>query len=65
MECKLKILRKNKGLTQAELAEISGVSRITINRLETGVLQETTSGTLIKLAKALDAKLDDILVFDA
>ncbi len=65
MKCNLKELRKAKGLTQSALAERAGVARVTINRLETGQLQETTIGTLIKLAKALDAKLDDLVLFSA
>lgn len=61
MKFNLKELRGKSNLTQAELAEKSGVSRVTISRLETGELKETTLGTLTKLAKALRVSVDDLI----
>lgn len=61
MKFNLKKVREEKGLSQTELAKISGVGRVTINRIENGELQETTSGTLIKLAKALDSTIDSLI----
>lgn len=61
MEFNLKKLRAESGMTQVELSEKSGVGRITISRLESGELKETTLGTLTKLAKALQVSVDDLI----
>lgn len=57
---RLKRLRAERKLSQAAMAEKSGVSREYIARLETGK-QDPTLGTLQKLAKALKVKLPDLL----
>ena len=49
-------------MTQTELAERSGVGRVTISRLESGELKETTIGTLAKLAEALGVSVDELIV---
>ena len=49
---RLKRLRANRKMSQAALAEKSGVSREYIARLELGQ-QDPTLGTMQKLAKAL------------
>ena len=61
MKFNLKQIRKRSNMTQAELAEKSGVSRVTISRLETGELQETTLGTLSRLADTLRVSIDDLV----
>lgn len=61
MEFNLKQIREKSNMTQAELAEKSGVSRVTISRLETGELQETTLGTLSRLANTLRVSIDDLV----
>lgn len=48
------------GLTQEQLAEVSGLSSNYIARLETGVNTPSFS-TLIKLSKALNVKTSDLL----
>lgn len=53
----IRVLRK---LTQEELAELSGVSRVTISQLESGDGKNTTSKTLLKLADALDVPVDTL-----
>lgn len=53
MANRLREIRLKKGLTQEELAAISGVSRPTIVSLEKGEARETKTGTLTKLADAL------------
>ncbi|NQT73582.1 MAG: helix-turn-helix transcriptional regulator [Chloroflexi bacterium] len=55
----LKELRKKRVLSQRDLADISGVSHATINRLENG-LQEPRFKTIRKLAKALKVKPNEI-----
>ena len=61
MKFNLKQIRERSNMTQAELAEKSGVSRVTISRLETGELQETTLGTLSRLADTLCVSIDDLV----
>lgn len=56
---RLKDARTTAGLTQAELAEMVGVSRKTINTVENGVFIPSTLLAL-KLAKALKAKVEDL-----
>lgn len=53
MEYKIKEYREKRRLSQEELAELSGVSRFTISKLESSDNVETTTGTLEKLANAL------------
>ena len=57
---KIKEYRERKNLSQTELARISGVSRSIIVGLETGTYTTTTTDTLLKIAKALDVKVQDI-----
>lgn len=61
MESKLKKARKEKGLTQEELAEKSGVSRGTIVALENEQNNVVTkTSTLVKIATALGSTVADI-----
>lgn len=57
MAFNIKEIRKEKKLTQEELAEKSGVSRQTIITLESNPDAITTTDTLSKLAAALDVKV--------
>lgn len=57
----LKEIRKEKGLNQEELSQKSGVGRITISRLESGALKESSVSTLMKIAKALECDVEDIV----
>ena len=57
---KLAEVRKSKGLSQAKLAEKSGVHRVTIARFETGA-STITAATARKLASALGVAVDDII----
>lgn len=60
MGYKIKEIRKERHMTQEELAEKSGVSRTIISFLESGRDTTTTSKTLLKLASALEVDLDEI-----
>ena len=53
----LRAARGRRLLSQAELAELSGVSKNTIHRLETGT-SEARGRTIRKLAAALDIQPD-------
>jgi transcriptional regulator with XRE-family HTH domain len=53
----LKETRKAKGLSQVALAQESGTARITIARLESGLLEDCRLGTLTSLCEALGLEL--------
>ena len=61
MESKLKTIRKEKNLSQAELAEKSGVSRATIANIERGAQIEIFVGTAAKLANALNVSVSEVI----
>lgn len=54
MKTKIKHYRELKGLSQEELAELSGVSRTTISGFENETIDVTTNSTMNKIAEALD-----------
>ena len=64
MGYKIKDLRKSMKMTQQELAEKSGVSRATIVALENGTDNNTTTGTLLKISRALDTTVDALFFED-
>lgn len=57
---KLTRVRKVKGLSQDQLSKLSGVSRVTIARIESGASSPTIR-TLEKIADALKVPVTDIL----
>ena len=59
---KLKETRKEKNISQQELADMVGVSRNTISSLETGQYEPTAKLALI-LSIALDKKFEEIFYF--
>jgi putative transcriptional regulator len=59
LNIRLKLVRTELGLTQAELAARVGVSRKTINTVENGVFVPSTTLAL-KLAAALGCKVEDL-----
>lgn len=60
---RLKEVRAEQKLSQAELAKMVGVSRNTISSLETGQFQPTAKLALI-LCIALDRKFEELFYFD-
>ena len=60
---KLQDLRKNKGYSQSELAEQSGVKKRVLQNYEQGVLNLDGAGLdkLLPLAIALNCKISDLL----
>ena len=58
----LAAIRKDKKLSQAELAKLVGVSRNTISSIETGQFNPTAKLALI-LCIALDKKFEDVFYF--
>ena len=59
---RLKELRTEKGLSQAQLAEMVGVSRNTISSIETGQFSPTAKLALI-LSIALEKQFEEIFYF--
>jgi transcriptional regulator with XRE-family HTH domain len=60
----LRELRKKRGITQVELAEITGVPQNHISTIERGA-KLPTLGTLIRFAAALECKVSTLVrVFD-
>ena len=55
-------VRKEKRMSQSELAELVGVSRNTISSIETGQYQPTAKLALL-LCVALDKKFEDLFFF--
>ncbi len=60
---RLKEARGEKNLSQAQLAQLVGVSRNTISSIETGQFNPTAKLALI-LSIALDKKFEDLFYFD-
>ena len=60
---RLKETRREQKLSQAQLADLVGVSRNTISSIETGVFQPTAKLALI-LCIALDKKFEELFYFD-
>lgn len=58
---RLKTIRKSKGLTQGELAALSGVSVRHISNIEKGCMNPSFV-ILYQLIKALDISMDNLLV---
>ena len=58
----LRALRKEKNLSQQELAELVGVSRNTISSIETGQFCPTAKLALV-LCIALDQEFEDVFYF--
>lgn len=65
MGYKIKEVREKRGITQDELAQLSGVSRGTICALEKGTTRTTTTKTLLKLAAALETTVDQLFYQDS
>lgn len=61
MTIKLKELRTDRKLTQAELSDLSGVTRQTIIRIEKGQCKEVTVNTILSLCDALKCSANDLL----
>lgn len=61
MNEKVKALRMRKGMTQEELSKKAGISRQTLNYIETGKTVNITVATLMKLAEVLECKADNLV----
>ncbi len=57
----IKKYRKKKGLSQDRLAKLADVTFTTLVKIESGVNDNPTMKTLVKIANALDVSLDDLV----
>jgi len=55
---KIKELRKEKNMTQVQLSEIAGISRVTFGKLERGEVSSISVKTLDIILDALDYEVD-------
>lgn len=62
MEYKIKELREKRKMSQAELAELAGVSRATVIRLESNEDVVINSKTLEKISKALNVSIKTLFL---
>ncbi len=60
---KLKEIRKQKGITQKKLAELTGLNKVNICRWENGNANPDNE-TILKIAKALNVTTDYLLGID-
>ena len=58
---KIKKLRESKGISQYRLAELTGINRSTINRYENGSIQKISFDNLLKICKALEIDIKEII----
>jgi transcriptional regulator with XRE-family HTH domain len=58
---RIKELRQKKGLSQDELARKAEVAYTTLTKIETGVIKNPSVAITIKIAKALDASIEEIV----
>lgn len=60
---KLLTIRTSKGMTQAKLAELSGINARQIRKIETGEIKtkNITIGTITALAHALGVEIEDLM----
>ncbi len=61
MKTRVLEFRKSKGMTQAELAKAAGVGLSAIRRLEIGTADGMTLKTIIKVARALEVSVSELL----
>ena len=57
---RIRVARKNKGLSQQSLAELSSVEPSNISHIERGATKLSLP-TIVKIANALDVTVDDLL----
>lgn len=58
---KIRKRRIELNMTQAQLAERLGISRVQVSYFETGAREVVKIGTLMAIASALDISIDELL----
>lgn len=59
---RLRELRKERGISQKELAKKVGIDFTYLSKIETGSMDPPSEKTILALAKALNADSDELLV---
>lgn len=57
---KIQRLRKEKGLSQDELARKANIPYTTLTKIEIGVIKNPSFNAVSKIGRALDIQLDDL-----
>ena len=57
----IRLIRKQKGLSQDKLSKLADVSFHTITKIEAGDTPNPTIDTIKKIADALDVSIDDLM----
>ena len=60
MNGNLKLIRQRRALSLSDLASLSTVSRVTINRIENGK-QKASPRTIRRLAEALNVQVEELM----
>ena len=58
---RITLIRKTLGWNQSKLAEISGITQATISRIESGKVKDPHIAQLLKIAKAFNTTVDNIV----
>lgn len=59
---RLKALREEKGISQAELAKMAGLSRATISKIENGDAVNVNTKTILKIAEIFAVQPSEIFL---
>lgn len=59
---RLKELREERGISQEELAELSGISRTTLSKIENNEEANVNTRTIAKLSDVFDVKPSEIFL---
>jgi len=57
----LRRLRKKKGLSQEKLARLADISLNALTKIESGFAQKPTIQTVVKLSRALEVSIDELV----
>lgn len=59
---RLKALREEKGISQTELAKLTGLSRTTISKIESGEAVNVNTKTIVKIAEVFAVQPSEIFL---
>jgi transcriptional regulator with XRE-family HTH domain len=60
MDNRIAVIRKQKGMTQAKLANAAGISRPYLSTIESGQQQTISSTVMFKIARVLEKPIGEI-----
>ena len=60
----VRAVREKQLLTQEKLAQMAGISRTTLSKIESGEDVSVKSETLLSLSEALGTTIDELIFFD-